>query len=594
MNAEKILRLSVPLLVLSLLAACGGGGGGSSGGSASGSSPVTSSSSSSSSSGGTLPEPAPLPAGETAPTEADAVRFLSQATFGPTATDLATVRGSGFRNWLVAQMMAAGPNYSTGYSTDVHTRGLKDFCAEYSFPSEYYQKNCWTEYYSAEPISREFYRNAVYGKDQLRQRVGLALGQIFVISNAEVSGTYGLRDYHQMLLDNAFGNVRSLLGAVARNPAMADYLNLANNDKTAPNENFARELMQLFSIGLCELNADGSLVGGSCKATYDNNGVREVAFALTGWTYPAGGVSPWGSSGWKNPTYYRGQLLAVPAQHDNAKRSLPGGGELAAGHTPDQAMDAVLDALFRHPNIAPFLGKQLIQHLVTSNPSPAYVARVSQAFASGTAYGIGTGQRGDMKALLAAILLDSEARGDSKSAADYGRLREPAQFIGGMMRALNTSTDGAGFFYWWGDEFGQSIFNANSVFNFYPPDFPLAGTSLVGPAFAIENPNSTLARYNLSNSLLYWGGLGAGSFPGATGTQADISGWLAKADNATTLVTDIEKLLVTGGLPADIRAAIVDAVSAWPVSTTSSSWRTDRVRAAFYLILASPEYQVQR
>lgn len=590
MDQKRIFRQALPLLLMAALAACGGGGGG-------GSSDLAGAASSSAASSGAnvvLPAPAPIAASETPPTQADAVRFLTQATFGPTATELAVVRGSGFRNWLVAQMVATGQNYSTGYSTAVHTAGLKDFCGQYSFPSDYYRKNCWTEYFSAEPISREFYRNALKGPDQLRQRVALALGQIFVISNAEVSGTYGLRDYQQLLLDQSFGNVRSLLGAVARNPAMADYLNLANNDKAAPNENFARELMQLFSIGLCELNADGSLVSGACKPTYDNNGVRDVAFALTGWTFPAGGVSAWGSNGWKNPTYYRGQLLAVPAQHDSAKRTLPGGSELGAGHTPDQAMDAVLDALFRHQNIAPFLGKQLIQHLVTSNPSPAYVARVSQAFATGSAYGIGSGQRGDMKALIAAILLDPEARGDSKTAVDYGRLREPAQFIAGMMRVLNSSSDGAGFFYWWGDEFGQSIFNANSVFNFYPPDFPLAGTTLVGPAFAIENPNSTLARYNLSNNLLYWNGLSAGVFPGATGTQADISGWLARADNAASLVSEIEQLIVTGGLPADIRAVIVDAVSAWPVSTSSSNWRTDRVRAAFYLILASPEYQVQR
>ncbi|MDO6387871.1 DUF1800 family protein [Uliginosibacterium sp. 31-12] len=600
---DRIIRLGGALLLTTLLAACGGGGGGGSssgssgaGGSSGGAASSTGAAAASSSSkpGASVPAPAPLAAGEAAPSEADAVRFLTQASFGPTVRDLAVVRGSGFRNWLVAQMMAAGDNYSA-YSTAVHTTGLKDFCAEYgAFPSEYYRKNCWQEYYSAEPLSREFYVSALSGADQLRQRVALALGQIFVVSNSEVSGTYGLRDYHQMLLDQSFGNVRELLGAVSRNPAMADYLNLVNNEKAAPNENFARELMQLFSIGLCELTADGRLAGGSCRPTYDNNIVREVAFALTGWTYPAGGVSAWGSSGWKNPTYYRGQLLAVPAQHDTAERSLPGGGKLGGGHTPAQAMDAVLNALFQHPNIAPFIGKQLIQHLVTSNPSPAYVGRVSQAFASGTAFGIGSGQRGDMKAIIAAILLDSEARGDSKSATDYGRLREPAQFIAGLLRAMNTSSDGAGFYYWWGEEFGQAIFNANSVFNFYPPDFPLAGTSLVGPAFAIENPNSTLARYNLSNRMLYWNGLAAGGFPGASGSTADISSWLPLADNASSLVSEIERLLVTGGLPADIRSGIVDAVAAWPVSTTSSSWRTERVRTAFYLILASPEYQVQR
>lgn len=585
-------RLACGTALLFLLAACGGGGGSSSGSSTnsgsstgSGGTPV----------GATTPAPAPLPVGEAPPSDADAQRFLTQASFGPTTAELAVVKASGLRNWLTAQMAATGQNYSSGYSAAIHTAGLKDFCNQYTgFPNSYAQQNCWQEYYSAEPLSREFYRAALSGSDQLRQRVALALGQVFVVSNAEVEGTYGLREYQQMLLDHAFGNVRSLLAAVTKSPVMGTYLNLVNNGKTDPNENFARELMQLFTIGQCQLNLDGSLTGGVCQPTYDNNGVREVAYALTGWTYPAGGVSPWGSSGWTNPTYLRGQMVAVTAQHDTAARNLPGGTTLPAGHTAQQALDTVLDDLFKHPNIAPFIGKQLIQHLVTSNPSPAYVQRVSQAFTSGSAHGFGSGQRGDMKAIVAAILLDAEARGDSKTDASYGRLREPAQYIAGMLRVLNASSDGAGFYWWWGSELGQIVFNANSVFNFYPPDYPLPGTSLVGPAFAIENPNSTLARLNLSTSLLYWGGIAADDFPGALGTSANLSAWTALADDATNLVTQLERLLVTGGLPSDIKAGIVDAVSAWTAQNNASGWRTERARTALYLILASPEYQVQR
>ncbi len=568
-----------------LLASCSGGGGGGDGGGGGSAAPPAAQ----------TPTPSALPANETPPSEADSVRFLTQATFGPTTASLDQVRASGFRNWLTAHMQATGANYSR-YSAAIHTASLRDFCGQYAFPSAYLRDHCWQEYYSAEPLSREFYRNALYGTDQLRQRVALALGQIFVVSNSEVEGTYGHRDYQQMLLDRSFGNFRDTMMAVTKSPVMGEYLNMVNNGKDDPNENFARELMQLFTIGPCQLDQDGSLSGGVCQATYDNNQVREVAYALSGWTYPTGGVSPWGSSGWTNPRYLRGEMVAVAAQHDQAARTLPGGGSLAANHSAQQAMDAVIDALFNHPNIAPFIGKQLIQHLVTSNPSPAYVSRVSQAFISGSAQGFGSGQRGDMKAVIAAILLDSEARGDSKNSdANYGRLREPAQFISGMLRAFSAQSDGAGFYWWWGEEFGQVIFNAASVFNFYPPDYPLPGTSLVGPAFAIENPNSTFARLNLGNQLLYWGGLGADSDrPGATGTHPDLAAWEAQADDANVLVNKLEALLVTGGLSADIKTGIVNAMSQWTSQNNANGWRRQRVATAFYLILACPEYQVQR
>lgn len=573
---------SLLVLAICILAACGGGG------DTTGTSP------------GTTPPvtvPTPPPSTGIPPTEADAQRFLSQASFGPTQASIDSLRSVGLKPWLAAQFQAQGALYATSYSDAIHKAGLKDFCNQYTgFPSDYARDNCWREYYSAEPLSREFYRNAVAGNDQLRQRAALALGQIFVVSNAEVDGTYGLREYQQMLADKAFGNFRDLLKAVSLSPVMGTYLNLVNNSKADPNENFARELLQLFSIGPCRLNLDGSLVGGQCTPTYDNNGVRDVAFALTGWTYPVGGVSPWGSNGWKNPTYLKGEMLAVAAEHDQTARSLPGGVALAASRTPMQALDAVIDSLYNHPNVAPFIGKQLIQHLVTSNPSPAYVARVAQAFVSGSAHGFGSGLRGDMQAVFAAILLDAEARGDSKTNdPNYGRLREPAQYIAGMLRVLNATTDGAGFYWWWGDELGQIVFNANSVFNFYPPDYPLPGTDVVGPAFAIENANSTLARLNLSVAMLYWGGLQKETErPGALGTQINGTSWIALADNPTLLVDSMEKVLVTGGLPADIKTGIVAAVGAWNQASHGESWREERARSAFYLVLASPEYQVQR
>jgi len=234
--------------------------------------------------------------------------------------------------------------------------------------------NCWRDWSSAIPLVWDFYRNAVRQPDQLRQRVALALQQILVVSNLEVPGTYGLRGYQNMLLDNAFGNYREVLRKMALSPVMGDYLENVNNDKSAPNENFARELLQLFSVGTCQLNTDGSLKGGSCLPTDDNAAVRDYAYALTGWTYPAGGLTSYGC--WPrgaNCNYLEGDMVPVAAFHDTNARTLLGGATLPVGHSATAALNAVLDSLMAHPNTAPFIGNQLIQHLVTSNPSPAYL-----------------------------------------------------------------------------------------------------------------------------------------------------------------------------------------------------------------------------
>jgi len=557
-----------------LLAACGGGGGSDSGGS-----------------NPTPAEPGPTLPEEAAMGTAAAQRMLDQATFGPSETSIAAAAKLGPMHWLQSQFAAPVSQFRS-YSAEIHTAGLKDFCKERNLGD-----NCWRDYYSAEPLVRDFYVQAVSGSDQLRQRVAFALSQIWVVSNHEVEGTYGLRDYHQMLRDNAFGNVRTLLRKVALHPVMGTFLNMVNNEKAAPNENFARELMQLFTIGPCQLTDGAELAGGACQPTYDNTGVREVAFSLTGWTYPAGGVNPWGSSGWKNPTYLKGEMTAVAAQHDQTERNLPGGVVVPATRTPQVALDAVIDSLFNHPNIAPFLSHQLIQHLVTSNPKPDYVARVSAAFASGTAYGFGSGQRGDMKAILAAILLDPEAR-DASLAEDpkFGRLREPAQLITNLLRALNGRTDGTSMYWWWGSALGEMVYNAPSVFNFYPPDYPLPGTALVAPQFGIENAATTMQRLNLINGLLYWtNGIGPDtSVPGSTGSQVDLTGFQSSSDDAAGLVDRVSTLLTGGRLSDATRSQILAAVTAWDPVKNKSNYKQERVRTAFYLVLASPDFQVQR
>ena len=460
--------------------------------------------------------------------------------------------------------------------------------------------NCWRDWFSSQPLLWDFYRNALTQPDQLRQRVAFALQQILVVSNLEVEGTYGLRRYQNLLLDHAFGNYREVLRQVALSPVMGEYLNGVNNDKAAPNENFPRELLQLFSLGTCLLEADGSLKGGRCQPTYDNATVRAYAYALTGWTYPAGGKSKWSCSPkGANCQFYDGEMAPLASLHDAAERTLLAGGKKAAGSTPAQALDAVLDSLMAHPNMPPFIGRQLIQALVRSNPSPAYVGRVAGAFQSGkfTSSGItfGSGRNGDLGATVAAVLLDSEARGDASPGSSGGRLREPVLMMTGVLRALNGQTDGDALGGWWGETLRQHVFRSPSVFNFYPPDYPVPGTKLEGSAFGIHNANTALERLNYLTYLLEWGGSKpAAGVPNATGTQVKLDAFDADAADAAALVDRLSLLAHGEPLPAGPRAKVLEAVSWWTAKTDATHWQRNRVKTAAYLVFAAPQFQIVR
>jgi uncharacterized protein (DUF1800 family) len=539
------------------------------------------------------PPPPPPPPAPAAMTQRDAVRLADQASFGPTEALVTAIRAKGASAWLTEQMALSGSSYTSGagLNGDVHKfTAAGDFCDGKG-------TNCWRDYYSTEPLVWDFYRNALTQPDQLRQRVAFALQQIVVVSNLDVSGTYGFRNYYNTLIGESFGNYRQVLKKVVLSPVMGDFLNNANNDKAAPNENFARELLQLFSIGTCELNADGSLKGGKCAPTYTNDTVRQYAYALTGWTYPAGGATSYGCypTG-ANCRFYGGDMVPVAKFHDTTARTLLSGYTVAANQTAPQALETVLDSVMAHPNTGPFIGKQLIQQLVSSNPSGAYVTRVASAFNSGKYGAFGTGVRGDLKATVAAVLLDTEARGDTLSSRSAGKLREPAQMFTGVLRALNGKTDGDALSWWWGETMRQHVFRPPSVFNFYPPDYPVAGTTLVGPAFGIHNANTALSRLNYLTYLLDWGGTPAAnsSVPSPLGTQVNLSGFTAGADDAGALVDRLSLLALGQVLPSGPRAEVVKAVSWYTSSTDSANWRTNRVRSAAYLVFGSPHYQVQR
>jgi uncharacterized protein (DUF1800 family) len=287
-------------------------------------------------------------------------------------------------------------------------------------------------------------------------------------------------------------------------------------------------------------------------------------------------------------------MVPATAFHDTQARTLLGGASLPAGHSATAALNVVLDSLMAHPSTAPFIGKQLIQHLVTSNPSPAYVRRVATAFTTGQSGTFGTGQRGDLQATVAAVLLDPEARAPAPGAS-AGRLREPVQLFTGMLRALNGRSDGDALGWWWGEELRQHMFRSPSVFNFYPPDYPLPGTQLVAPAFGIHNANAALQRMNFANYLLFWNGSAPNAnVPNALGTRVNLSAFALDADDPAKLVERLSLLALGEPLPTASRSAVILAVSAYTQQNNGNDYRTNRVRQAAYLVFASPQYQVAR
>jgi len=515
----------------------------------------------------------------------DAARFLEQSSFGPTVSSLAAVQELGIDAYLDQQLATAPTGYPK-YPWVVANSGQR--C-----PSEL-PANCYRDHYTPFKVQLQFYQNAVTGVDQLRQRVALAYSQIFVISASKVYLTYGVGDYEQLLLDDAFVNYRQLLKDITLSPAMGYYLDMVNNDGAAssgvkPNENYGREILQLFSIGTVMLNADGTPkldANGAQIPTYDQEVVEGFAHVFTGWTWP---TLPGAKKRWPNIANLRGPMAAVAAHHDAGAKPLLNGVTLPAGQSQSADLDAALDNIFYHPNVGPFIGKQLIQQLVTSNPSPAYVARITAVFNDN-----GSGVRGDLKAVIRAILLDPEARGDVKTASDYGKMRDPVLMMTGLMRGVGgaSQTDGE-YLNGINKRILEGIFRAPSVFNFYPPDYPLQGTSLVAPQFGIYNANTAISRANYINQLLVPGRVVKPdpTVHKATGTTIDLSDWLTAAGNSdpSVLTDQINGLLFHGAMSSTLRNTIIQVVNTIPVSSASN-----RAQAALYIAFTAPEYQLEQ
>lgn len=490
-----------------------------------------------------------------------AARFLEQATFGPTPDLINQVQQVGFLNFLQDQFDAPVSTYAD------------------PAPSEN----------SLTPTQQRFFTNVLNGQDQLRQRLSFGLSEIWVISGNTIV-PQGVAPYLRLLQQDALANYRTIMQDVTLSPAMGRYLDMVNNDKPDPvanthaNENYARELLQLFTVGTYLLNSDGSLQRDAQNnpiSTYTESIVQAFARAYTGWTYP---TQPGATLQIHNPPYYLGPMEPFNSNHDMDPKTVLNGVTLSAGQTAQADLNGALDTIFNHPNVGPFVCKQLIQHLVTSNPSPAYVTRVAGVFASGSFNGLGSGQRGDMKAVLAGILLDAEARrGDVPATANPvdGHLREPIVFIAGLLRAFGATSDGSALIGQ-GSNMGQTALRPPSVFNFFPPDFKIPGSvpALLGPEFALQTAATDFARINFVNTFAF-GTLG--------GTTVDFASYANLAANPNQLLDSLNTLLLHGSMSSDMRTSITTAVNAVP---SGSDQALQRAKTAIYLVGSSSQYQV--
>lgn len=568
------------LALSTTLAACGGGGGDGGGGTAGAGADDSRVQTASNlpGSGGVQP-----PAPTMMLSRCDAARFLTQATFGiRSVEEVEALRVQGLERWLWAQF---------NQPTMLHVSYLEIQRGRES-------KNRATEEMSYEAIWQQWLR----GEDQLRARMSWALLQFFVISNiAPDIRPHAMSSYMDMLNRNAFGNFRRLLEEVTLHPAMGYYLNMLESEKedakagTHPNENFAREVLQLFSIGLVQLNPDGSPrldAQGSTIPTYGEAVVKGFAQAFSGWGF--GNLDNNKKELFHKHDDNDEKLWVVPMQpwatyHSPGAKTLLDGRVLPAGQTPQQDMKDALDAIFNHPNVPPFFCRQLIQRLVTSNPSGAYIARVAAVFADN-----GAGVRGDLRAVVRAVLLDPEARGDDAATRPrFGKQREPVVRFANFLRGLDAkSKNGVNAIHYLDDAddaLGQSPMLAPSVFNFYSPNYrpagPLAQAGLAAPEFQITSETTVVGSLNFFASLFARKAYGGGD----SRLVLDTAPLVALAGDPAALVARLDLMFFCEQMSASTRERMTRMVAAVPADR-----KDDRVEAALLLTAMSADYVIQK
>jgi uncharacterized protein (DUF1800 family) len=526
------------------LAACGGGGGGSATPTPA-SVPLTNVGADSlPGSGGAAPA---KPDAASQPSQADAARFLTQASFGiQSPAQITELQVKGYAYWLWEQFNT-GTTLQVSYLDQQKWRKLDDK-----------GQPCESEEMSYEAIWQQW----LFGADQLRARVAFALSQIVVISNiAPDIRPYAMSSYMDMLNRNAFGNYRQVLKEVTLHPAMGYYLNMLNSEKddpetgAHPNENYAREVLQLFSIGLAKLNLDGSAQtdsAGKPIPSYDESVVQGFAKAFTGWSYP-------NAKGWDDADENVKEAWVTPmkpfaARHSPEDKKLLDGVVLKGGGSPEQDMEAALDSIFNHPNVGPFISRQLIQRLVTSNPSKPYISAVASVFNDN-----GAGVKGDLRAVVSAILLHPEARN--------------------TVHYLESADNGL----------GQSPLLSPSVFNFFSPNFrpagPIAAAGLVAPEFQITTETTVVGGLNFFANLFNNHGYGGGD----TELKLDYAPLIALAGNADELIARLNTLFFNELMSDALRARMRTMISAIPVGE-----KERRVKSALILTSLSPEFVIQK
>lgn len=534
-----------------------------------------------------------------APSAADAARFLTQATYGPTSAAIAELQALGYRGWIDRQI--AMP------ISETHLDGLDRRLAVMRVNNPRALPNL-------NDFSWTFWRQAIAGSDQLRQRVKFALSEIFVISIVDSKvDARGAASYFDVLGTHALGNFRALLEDVSLHPMMGLYLTWVGNQKEDPetgrhpDENYAREIMQLMTIGLAQLNPDGTPrldAAGRQIPTYSADDVQGLAKVFTGYS--------WASAKPTDSTFRSGFLgvdagilpmMAYPAFHSTSSKSFLGV-TIAASKKSDPAGDLkiALDTLFNHPNVGPFIGRQLIQRLVTSNPSPAYVGRVAAVFNNN-----GAGVRGDLAAVVRAILLDSEARDATKLAdPNFGKLREPAVRLANWARAFGATSQTGDWMIpatnATTNNYGQLALAAPSVFNFFrpgysPPNSRVGAQNLVAPEFQIVDEIAVAGYANAVQTTI---DVGIGVTPtGGVGpdVKTAYAAELAVAGDVNALVNRIDLLLLNGRMSSKLRTRTLAALETINVSgdeVVISKGMLNRVKLAIYMAMVSPEYIAQR
>ncbi|WP_018013794.1 DUF1800 domain-containing protein [Teredinibacter turnerae] len=541
--------------------------------------------------------------------------MLDQATFGTTAKTLVAAMEKSREQWLDEQI---------ALPQTLHLPLLDERLTEIGFePAPEVEKDDegWVRDIQRSDI---WWESAVWGQDQLRQRVAYALSQILVISNVSdvlYNDSRGIANYHDILAAHAFGSYRDLLKAVTLNPMMGEYLSMVRNEKAdaqrniRPDENYAREVMQLFSIGLVQLNIDGSPVLDNQQQpvpTYGQDDIKNLARVFTGWNHAT--INQW----WEWASSGAAEILpmkAFPAYHDTGSKTLFGDKSIPADLTPEQDIDAALDILFAHSNVAPFISKQLIQRLITSNPSPDYVARVASVFNDN-----GAGEKGDLKAVIKAIYLDDEAiNGPTLAPTTFGKLREPLLKVTGLWRAFkaqgipvreNNGSLSLNRLRFRGSdrEMGQRPYGSFSVFNFYRPDYQQPGeiknNDLIAPEFQIMTDSQLVSSISRLSGSIFWRDT-KNAWPQSELTnpnnqpKADWDLYPAQlfleeekqlANDPSALVERLNLLLLHGTMSTQLRATIIDFITEFQPYSSAEM----RVYDALVLVMASPEYAIQR